>query len=78
MIKDDHVSGEDDEVSSWLDNQTRKRVRPRRESSDESEPAKAVKATSIPDEHHAKLLVIVSVSYGSSSFSPDNQLKWLH
>ena len=69
------MSGEDDEVSSWLDNQTRQRGRPRRESSDESEPAKAVKATSIPDEHHAKLLVIVSASDGSKPLSPANPIK---
>ena len=70
-----NVSGEDDEDSSWSVNRTRKRGRLRWESTDESEPPKLVKAFSIPDEHHAKLLVIFSASDGSIPFSPANPMK---
>ena len=70
-----NVSGEDDESSSWSLNRNRKKGRPRRESTKGSEPPKVVKAFSIPDEHHAKLLVIVSASDGSKPLSPDNPIK---
>ena len=43
--------------------------------SSESDLSKAVKALSIPEEHHAKLLVIVSASDGSKPLSPDNSIK---
>ena len=70
-----NVSGEDDEGLSWSVNQTRKRGRPRQESTDESEHPKAVTTTSVPDEQHAKLLVIVSASEGSQPLSHDNLIK---
>ena len=59
-----NVSDEDD-GSSWSVNRTRKRGRPWRKSTYESKPPKAIKATSILDEHRAKLLDIVSAFDGS-------------
>ena len=70
-----NVSGDDEEDSSWSVNRTRKRGTPRQERIEESEPPKAVKATSIPDEHHSKLLVIVSAFDGFSPFSTNNPIK---
>ena len=70
-----NLSGEDDNGLSPIAIQARKRGRHRRESTDESDPHKVVKALSIPEEHHTKLFVIVLASDGSKHLSPDNPIK---
>ena len=70
-----NISSDDDEGSSWSVSGIGKRGRPRRESTEGSEPPQLVKAFSIPDEYHSKLLVIVLASDGFTPFSLDNPIK---
>ena len=70
-----NISSDDDEGSSWSVSGIGKRGRPRRESTEGSEPPQLVKAFSIPDEYHSKLLVIVLASDGFTPLSLDNPIK---
>ena len=70
-----NIASDDDEGSSWRVNRTRKRGRPRRESSEGSEPPKVVKGPATPEEYYHKLMAIVSGFDGVTLLSPDNPIK---